>query len=64
MNSSTLTRVTGWFSAALCCAGGLFCAEPATLLWQIGKADHKNAEFALAPDGYLRFSNDGHPPRA
>lgn len=28
------------------------------LLWQIGKPDHNNAEFALAPGGYAQFKND------
>jgi len=28
------------------------------LLWQIGKPDHDNAEFALAPGGYAQFKND------
>jgi alpha-mannosidase len=28
-------------------------------LWEIGKADGSNAEFALAPGGYVRFQNDG-----
>ena len=30
-----------------------------TPLWQIGKADGSNAEFALAPGGYAQFRNDG-----
>jgi alpha-mannosidase len=30
-----------------------------SLLWEIGKADRSNAEFALAPGGYARFQNDG-----
>jgi alpha-mannosidase len=30
-----------------------------SLLWEIGKADRNNAEFALAPGGYARFQNDG-----
>ena len=28
-------------------------------LWEIGKADRSNAEFALAPGGYAQFQNDG-----
>ena len=31
----------------------------ATTLWQIGKADHSNAEFALAPNQFARFAQDG-----
>lgn len=29
------------------------------LLWEIGKADHNNAEFALAPGGWAKFKDDG-----
>ena len=29
------------------------------ILWQIGKADASNAEFALAPGGYAKFKQDG-----
>ncbi|BCM91243.1 hypothetical protein IAD21_03109 [Abditibacteriota bacterium] len=28
-------------------------------IWQIGEADHNNAEFALVPGGYNQFSEDG-----
>ena len=28
------------------------------LLWQIGKPDHSNAEFALAPGGFAQFKDD------
>jgi len=30
-----------------------------SLLWEIGKADRSNAEFALAPGGYAQFKSDG-----
>lgn len=33
-------------------------AADGRLLWQIGKPDHNNAEFALAPGGYAQFTND------
>ncbi|MCU0915404.1 MAG: polysaccharide lyase family protein, partial [Planctomycetes bacterium] len=33
--------------------------EPRVTLWEIGKADRSNAEFALAPGGYARFTEDG-----
>ena len=33
-------------------------AEPA-LLWQIGKPDNDNREFALAPNRYNEFRDDG-----
>lgn len=32
--------------------------DSSTVLWEIGKADDDNAEFALAPDGYARFEDD------
>ncbi len=31
----------------------------AAVLWQIGAPDDRNAEFALAPQGYQRFKDDG-----
>jgi hypothetical protein len=34
-------------------------AEEPKVLWEIGKADGKNAEFALAPGGYNQFKDDG-----
>jgi hypothetical protein len=34
-------------------------AAELTPLWQIGKADGSNADFALAPGGYTQFRNDG-----
>lgn len=33
-------------------------AASSRLLWQIGKPDHSNAEFALAPDGWAQFKDD------
>lgn len=33
-------------------------AADTQLLWQIGKPDHNNAEFALAPGGFAQFSDD------
>ncbi len=39
-------------------AGTTATAEP-TLLWQIGTADNRNLEFALAPQGYQQFKDDG-----
>jgi hypothetical protein len=37
----------------------LHAAEPGKVLWQIGRTDHDDAEFALAPDGYEQFKSDG-----
>jgi len=34
-------------------------AQPSKLLWEIGKSDNNNAEFALAPNGYARFAGGG-----
>ena len=33
--------------------------EPRILLWQIGKADQNNLEFALSPNQYKEFKKDG-----
>ncbi len=54
MKTSVLIMI-GLLTASVACQA----AEPASFLWQIGKADGKNAEFALAPGGYARFQNDG-----
>lgn len=32
--------------------------DSSAVLWEIGKADDDNAEFALAPDGYAQFEDD------
>jgi alpha-mannosidase len=42
-------------------SGRAFAASEAKqpLLWEIGKADRGNAEFALAPGGWGQFKNDG-----
>lgn len=34
------------------------CAADSRLLWQIGRPDRANAEFALAPRGYAQFKDD------
>ena len=34
-------------------------AQPANLLWQIGQPDNDNREFALAPNHYAEFRDDG-----
>ncbi|MCY3021686.1 MAG: polysaccharide lyase family protein [Planctomycetota bacterium] len=36
-----------------------FGAEEAKTLWEIGKSDNNNAEFALAPGSYAQFKDDG-----
>jgi len=33
-------------------------ADDSKVLWQIGKPDHNNAEFALAPGAYAKFQQD------
>jgi hypothetical protein len=43
---------------ALCGGLATLHAADGQLLWQIGKSDHENAEFALAPRGYAQFKND------
>lgn len=44
--------------SAVLLAGVARCAD-LTPLWQIGAADNQNAEFALAPQGYQQFKDDG-----
>ena len=43
--------------------GLMWAGEPGApagaFLWQIGRPDHRNAEFALAPNGYGEFRDDG-----
>ncbi|HEX4121856.1 MAG TPA: polysaccharide lyase family protein [Verrucomicrobiae bacterium] len=48
-----------WILAAALLAWNCCADEPSKLLWQIGRADHKDAEFALAPDGFDHFRKDG-----
>jgi hypothetical protein len=45
----------------LCASRSASSADAAKqpLLWEIGKADHSNAEFALAPGGWAKFKDDG-----
>ncbi len=38
---------------------GTSSAAESTVLWEIGKADNGNAEFALAPNRYAEFREDG-----
>jgi alpha-mannosidase len=45
--------------AAVATAPGLSAQTPPDFLWQIGKPDQNNAEFALAPRGYSQFKEDG-----
>jgi alpha-mannosidase len=40
------------------CVGGATPAGESIVLWEIGKADRNNAEFALAPRGYAQFKED------
>ena len=68
-NHGSLLVVSCWLSVV---SGPILIgAEPTTLneqpptnnsltpLWQIGKTNGGNAEFALAPGGYSQFKNDG-----
>lgn len=43
----------------LCVLFAISSAVAADPLWQIGKADKDNREFALAPGGYANFKEDG-----
>jgi alpha-mannosidase len=40
------------------CVDAAMSADPPVVLWEIGKADHNNAQFALAPNGYAQFQED------
>lgn len=58
-------RIKHWLMIAISgLSFGLLTADEVTaaenaLLWQIGKTDRDNADFALAPKDYARFKNDG-----
>jgi alpha-mannosidase len=47
------------FLLALSMPNRLAGADSAGLLWQIGKPDNDDREFALAPNGYSQFREDG-----
>jgi len=50
------------FLLLLCAFPGPLRSSPAdegTILWSIGKPDHNSTDFALAPDQYKNFTNDG-----
>lgn len=49
----------GLATLALWLTFGNLLAADSRVLWQIGKADTNNAEFALAPGNYAQFQNDG-----
>src|SRR6266487_1458618 len=62
MNETTTSHVSamrvGHISAAFLALFTTIAAN-AEVLWQIGKADHNDGEFALAPKGYNQFREDG-----
>jgi len=47
------------FALLLGLAAAFGRAQDAALLWEIGKADNDDREFALAPNQYAKFSQDG-----
>lgn len=47
------------YAGALVAIGASALSNGAEPLWQIGKPDQNNAEFALAPNRYGEFRNDG-----
>ncbi len=57
MNHSTLRKAL--LVSLLLCTCLSWQALGETKLWQIGKDDNGNAEFALAPKGYAKFGEDG-----
>ena len=58
VNARSFATITAVLCLVSAVTGNALAAEP-TPLWQIGKADGNNAEFALAPGGYAQFKNDG-----
>lgn len=63
MNPLSLrSKITPWLfalAAALLLLLSVRVEERTALLWQIGKPDHDNREFALAPKDYGRFQDEG-----
>ena len=55
--SSSIARLAACLALGLV-QTALVRAADSRLLWEIGKDDHNNAEFALAPGGYSKFSAD------
>ena len=60
-SSCSLRRALALFglSAVLASLNCTFAAEPARPLWQIGRPDGGNTEFAFAPGGWRQFREDG-----
>src|ERR1043166_5104951 len=61
-NFKIASGVAGWKALiALMIVGTarITLSAPSTLLWQIGKPDNDNREFALAPNRYTEFHEDG-----
>jgi len=61
MSHAHITRLV--FLMLTWSAGGLAASaqaptSPSAMVWEIGKSDGGNAEFALAPGGYAQFKND------
>jgi alpha-mannosidase len=57
-NTKSFATIALGLCLEIAVVGNAFAAESANLLWQIGKADGGNAEFALAPGGYAQFKSD------
>ncbi len=56
---STLLLLAGLHGGAICPRSLGAATSEAPLLWELGKADNHNAEFALAPNRYGEFREDG-----
>jgi hypothetical protein len=58
--SDKLMSITNLYQAGLVLlvTGFNLVAADSKLLWQIGKPDHSNAEFALAPGNYAQYHDD------
>ena len=59
LESLNLVRACVRAFIRLAAALGLAASTPAATLWEIGAADNRTTDFALAPQGYQQFKDDG-----
>jgi len=59
MNYRNSSQLLVTFLALVSLGAPLAARTEADYLWQIGKADNNTSEFALGPDGYSKYSDDG-----
>jgi hypothetical protein len=58
VNRHVLLLSALFVGGSVLCVGGATPADQPAALWEIGKIDRNNAEFALAPKGYAQFKED------